>query len=439
MTIRTSMRRSLILLFFAVTVVVPALPVMAAGPGPYQTAVPDGVGGLKAKGYVIARYSYVGSASASTVASRLGITGSFRLSALSDRVALAYRSHHWLDFRHTKQHVLESPFQNRNILQTVSLETNGLLSRGLVTRLGRLLPEMDYAGSPAIDGGVVGFGIGVFSITAAVGSVVDLWNGKRQSSRMLTAEQVKYRSERFRAAAAFQSAAYSSLRQKEASGGFNVGLRRPVWLDAYGAYDFEAKSMARAGLGLSWQATRGSLNIMASLWRNPFDQLYLVEKGRDLPYWGLHSEAVPSTYRDVRVSGSYGSDGWGVRGTFGAMAGVRTGWTAGAYLSTPSFLGLNVNIGTRAMTSDFVEFYSIDGAVTYQVRRVTLQVQSQLRNYSWLGATSSLRHTDGHSEISVSYPLGKHLQADAAVGGYFREFGKGGFKPEVELRLVARR
>jgi hypothetical protein len=425
MGIRTGMRRSLAPLFFAVAMIVLTYPVLAGGP--------------KAKGYVIARYSYVGSPSASGVASRLGITGSFRLSALSDRVALAYRSRHWLDFRHTKKHVLESPFQNRSILQTISLETNGLLGRGLVTRFGRLLPEMDYAGSPAIDGGVVEFDVGAFSVAGAVGRVVDLWNGKRQSSRMLAAEQVKYRTERFRAAAGFQSAAYSSLTQREASGGFNVRLKRPLWFEAYGAYDFEFRMMARAGLGLSWQATQGSLSIVASLWRNPFDQLYLVEKGRDLPYWGLHSEAVPSTYQDVRLSGAYRRDGWGVRGTVGTMAGARTGWTVGAYLATPSLLGLNANIGTRAMKSDFTEFYSVDGLVTYQIQHATLQVQSQLRNYRWLGATSSLRYTDGHSEVSVIYPLGNHIRVDAAVGGYFREFGRGGFKPEAELRLVARR
>jgi len=433
------MRRSPAALFFAVAIVVLTHSAPASVPEPGQAAASDEVAALKAKGYLIARYSYVGSASASTVASRLGITGSLRLSALSDRVALVYRSHHWLDFRHTDKHVLESPFRNRNIIQTISLETNGLLGRGLVTRFGRLLPEMDYASSPAIDGGVVEFDAGALSASTAVGRMVDLWNGKRQSSRILAAEQVKYRSERLRAAVGFQSASYSGLKQREASGGFNVRLTRPVWLEAYGAYDFEAKSTARAGLGLSWQAPQGSLTVSASLWRSPFDQAYLVEKGRNLPYWGLHSEAVPSTYRDVRLSGSYGRDGWGVRGTLGVMADVRAGWTAGAYLAMPSFLGFNVNIGTRATKSDFIKFYSIDGTVTYQVRRATLQVQSQLRNYNWLGGTSSLRHTDDHSEIAVIYPLGRHLHFDAAVGGYFKELGKSGLKPEAELRLVARR
>jgi hypothetical protein len=91
------------------------------------------------------------------------------------------------------------------------------------------------------------------------------------------------------------------------------------------------------------------------------------------------------------------------------------------------------------MKSDFIEFYSVDGAVTYQVRRATLEVQSQIRNYSWLGGPSSLRHTDDHSEIAVSYPLGKHLRVDAAAGAYFKELGKSGLKPEAQLRLVARR
>jgi len=127
-----------------------------------------------------------------------------------------------------------------------------------------------------------------------------------------------------------------------------------------------------------------------------------------------------------------------LRGTVAATAGMRSGWMTSAYLIAPTFFGLNVNGGGQAMQSDYIEFYSLDAVVMMQIRDVTLQLQSQTRNYVWLPLASGLRTTDNYSEISAEYPLRRHLFMSAAAGGFFRTLGDEGFKPQFELRLITR-
>jgi hypothetical protein len=213
-------------------------------------------------------------------------------------------------------------------------------------------------------------------------------------------------------------------------------LNKHLGFEGYGAYDFEFNTLARAGVGLSWRTDTGSLNLSVSRWRNPFDQRYLVDKGRDLPYWGLHSESAPSTYRDVRLSGSYRQGGWGFRGTLGVMAGVRTGWTASSHLTAPSLFGFVGSLGIQAVRSGFTKFYVVDGSVACRVGCANLQVKSQVRRYSWRGQPSSLYTTDGSTEISVDFPISRHFRVGAAAGGDFRELGNEGFRPRLELRLI---
>jgi hypothetical protein len=415
-----------------------SLPVIAAGQPTDTTAVPRNAAGLTAKGYLSARYAYVGSFSAATVYSGMRMTGSLQLSALSDRIILKYRSHHWLSLAHTEKHVLESAFADRNILQTISLETDGLLVRGLRTTLGRFFPDMDYASSPVIDGGALAYELGGFSIGGAAGRMIDIWDGTEESGDILAAGQLRYRTERLRASAGFQSSSYLDVVQREIPAGVTVSLSKSLWLEAYGGYDLKFKETVRAGLGLSWRANGGSLSMAASQWRNPFDQLYLVDKIRTLPYWGLNTRPVPSTYNDLRVSGSWVRGEWGIRGTLGVMGGVRAGWVANSYLTSPLFFGFRASAGAQGMKSDYIEFYSLDATVTKQLRDVSVQLQSQTRNYNWRPRPSGLHNTDTYSEISAEYPLRRHLYLSAAAGGFFRHMGDEGFKPQAELRLIAR-
>ncbi len=413
-------------------------PAPAAGQSSDSTAAPRSAGGLKAKGYLSARYAYVGSSSAATVYSGLRLTGSFQLSALSDRIVFKYRSHHWLNFARPERHVLESAFANRNIVHTGYVETNGLLARGLSARLGRFIPEMDYSSSPVIDGAALVYEFHGVAIGGATGIPVDLWDGREMSNDLLSAAHVKYRTDRVRLSAGYQSASYFDIKQQEAPAGFNVMLTKSVWLETYAAYDFGFRETTRSGAGLSWRGDRGSLSVAASQWRNPFDQLYLLDRSRSLAYWGLYSQSAPSTYRDVRLSGSIGSGGWGVRGALASMAGVRSGWMANAYLMTPSFFGFRANVGAQNMKSDFLTFYSLDALVMKQLREFSLQAQVQARSYDWLPRPSGFYNRDSYWEISAEYPLRRHLYLSAASGGFFRRMGDEWFKPQAELRLIAR-
>ena len=179
-------------------------PAPAAGQPSDSTAAPRSAGGLKAKGYLSARYAYVGSSSAATVYSGLRLTGSFQLSALSDRIVFKYRSHHWLNFARTEKHVLESAFANRNIIHTGYVETDGLLARGLRARLGRFIPETDYSSSPVIDGAALAYEFGGFTVGGAAGVMVDLWDGRETSNDILAAAHLKYRTDRVRVSAGYQ-------------------------------------------------------------------------------------------------------------------------------------------------------------------------------------------------------------------------------------------
>jgi hypothetical protein len=402
------------------------------------TAAPAAPAGFALKGYLNARYVYVGSSSAATVYSGMRMTGSLRLSALSERVAITYRSHHWLSLRHTASHGLESPFENRDILQAVALETDGLLAAGLKTRLGRFFPGMSYGSSPVIDGGALAYERSGFTIGGAAGRPVDVWNGTAASRDMLAAGQLQYRTERVRMSAGYQTSSYLAVRQKEAPAGISVFVSRHVWAEAYGAYDFAFRELARGGVSLSLHADRGGIAVAATQWRNPFDQLYLADRSRSLPYWGLDAKPVPATYNDLRVSGSYGRGRWAFRGTLGVMDGVRHGWTASGYLAVPPFRGFHVSAGAQGMVTDYIDFYSLDATATTQVRDLVIEVQSQTRTYVWRPRSSGLRDTDNYSELSVEYPLRRHLFLSAAAGGFIRKVGNEGFKPQAELRFIAR-
>jgi hypothetical protein len=132
---------------------------------------------FKAKGYFYARYTYIGSTSAATTYSGFLATGSFQVSAFDEKVSLLYRSQHWMSFARTSSSILESPFENRHIVQTAALETNGIGLPGLKLRLGRFFPEFDYASTPVIDGGTASWDGPGFALKAALGRTVDVWNG----------------------------------------------------------------------------------------------------------------------------------------------------------------------------------------------------------------------------------------------------------------------
>jgi hypothetical protein len=95
-------------------------------------------------------------------------------------------------------------------------------------------------------------------------------------------------------------------------------------------------------------------------------------------------------------------------------------------------------LGGQAVRSDYVEFYSLDGRLLYEIRGVALEIDSQFREYEWLSGSPGPRTRDAYSEVSAEYPLRRHLYLSAAGGGFFRTMGTEGFKPQAELRLIAR-
>ncbi len=399
---------------------------------PYASAA-----GLAVRGYLSLRYAYVGSASRSTVYQALRLTGSFEVSAFSNRVSLKYRSHHWITFDHTKSAVLESPFENRSIFQTAYLELRDLPFKGLKLRGGRMFPEMDYASLLVIDGGWLSWEIGSLTLTGSAGRTIDYWSGKPDSGQLQAAGGLRYQTHSLRVSLGFNSGEYFGLKKSEMPGGVYALLGREFWFDAYGSYDFEARQLARAGLSLSWRSDPYNLSLTASVWTNPFDELTLADKNKTAIYWADFSD-LPVTYRDLRFGFSTNGKGFGFRGSFGWLGGVRSGVVGNAYVVFPAFWGFRFTLGGQAMNSDFIQFYSADITAQRQFGNVLVQVQSQTRYYQWEPRASGFHTMDTYSELSVEYPLVRHFYLSLAGGGYFRKLGDERFKPQVEVRLIYR-
>jgi hypothetical protein len=407
-----------------------------------ETAQPPASSRIPFRGYLSFRYMYVGSAAASTIGKGFRLTGQFRWSFDGSKITLRYRSNSWVNFSHPDNKILESPYENKHIIQTVAVDTNGLIAPGVKTTLGRFFPEFDYASSPVLDGGAASWTSDGFSISAAAGRMVDVWSGQEASSDLFAAAQIKYKDRTFSLSAGYNSGSYPGLSttilEKELPVGFNLFLTDAVWVEAYGSYDFQAKQVARAGLSLSWHSETVSFSLLASQWTNPFDELFILDKTSPYGTWGLYAQEVPATYKDLRLSASWGGGGWGVRGSFGLMGGIRSGWTAGAGLTLPKVAGIRFTLGGQAMKTDFIEFYSADAAGEGTLGDLLIRVQSQTRYYQWLPRASGFHNFDNYSELSVEYPLGRHVWLNAAGGGYIRQIGNETFKPQVELRLILR-
>lgn len=389
-----------------------------------------------AKGNLVARWSYIGSSSSSTDYSALRISGSLGVSALSDRVALRFRSHHWLHFQRTERHVLESAFENRSILHTASIVTDGLLLPGLQTEAGRFFPELEYGSSPPIDGGSIGYERRGFAAGIAGGRCVDVWNGRADDPLGLA--RLRYRTRRFTAAAGFQLRKRGEVHQRELPAGLSLHLEGGLRIEAYGAYDFAFDEIARAGGSVSWQRSRSSIALSATRWRNPFDQLVLLDRGTSLSDGNLSAPPVPASFDDIRASGSLARGRWRGRGALGLMRGARSGWTANACVTAPPMLGFLVSLGGQGMHSDFIDLYSLDAAIERRVGEASLRIETQTRNYEWASRPSRLHLTDNYSLISADYPLRRHLSLGLEAGGFFRTIGDERFKPQVSVRLSTR-
>ena len=394
------------------------------------------------RGYLSFRYMYVGSAAASTIGNGFRLTGQFRWSFADNKITLRYRSNSWVNFSHPDNKVLESPYENKHILQTVAVDTNGLIAPGVKTTLGRFFPEFDYASSPVLDGGAASWTSNGFSISAAAGRMVDVWSGAEASSDLFYAAQVKYKDRTFSLSAGYNAGSYpgftTSLIKKELPVGLNLFLTDAVWIEAYGSYDFQAKELARAGFSLSWRSDTVSFSLLASQWTNPFDQLFILDKVSAYGTWGLYAQAVPATYKDLRLSASWGNGGWGVRGSFGLMGGVRSGWIANAGLTLPRWAGIRFTVGAQSMKSDFIQFTSLDVAGEGSIGDILIRLQSQTRYYQWQPRASGFHNLDNFTELSAEYPLGRHVWLNLAGGGYIRQVGNETFKPQIELRLILR-
>jgi len=394
---------------------------------------------FKAKGYFYARYFYLGSASSSTVYSGLTAMGSLRISALDDKIAIQYKSYHWMSFSRTASAVLESPFENRHIVQAVALETKDLGLKGLRMKLGRFFPQLEYASTPVIDGGAATWQGGGFSLSAVLGRTVDLWTGGEDGSDLFAGGQLKYRAGPVSLSAGFNTGAYNGLKRRELPVGANLAVSERVWIEGYAAYDPERRELARAGLSLAWHSDGATLSVSATEWRNPFDQLMLLDKSGSFATSGLFDATVPAVYRDARLSGSFMAGEWSFRGQAGLMSGVRSGWLAAASMTPPPiFPGWSLTAGFQAMKTDMVQFTSFEAAVAGDLGAFSLQLQTQLRTYRWISGATGDSYLDDFSELSVEYPLARHLTLNAAFGGFIRQMGNEGFKPQAEFRLIFR-
>lgn len=393
--------------------------------------------GLAVKGYLSLRYAYIGSAVKSTAYQGLRLTGSFEISALSNKISLKYRSHHWITFEHTKSAVLQSPFENRSIFQTVYLEARDVAAKGLRVRAGRMFPEMDYASLLVIDGVWLGWDMGSLFVTGSVGRTIDYWSGRPDSAQIQATGGVRYQTPSFRFSLGFNSGEYFGVKKAEVPAGLYALLGRDFWFDAYASYDFEAKKMARAGLSLSWRTGRCNFSLMASQWTNPFEELSLAGKNETAIYW-VDSQNLPVTYSDIRLGFSMSGKGFGFRASGGWMGGVRSGWIGNGTILFPAVWGIRLSLGGQAMKSDFIEFYSAEVMAQKQVGDVFFQVLSQTRYYQWQPSLSGFHVMDTYGELSVEYPLLRHFHLSLAGGGYFRKLGNEGFKPQAEFRLIYR-
>ena len=100
--------------------------------------------------------------------------------------------------------------------------------------------------------------------------------------------------------------------------------------------------------------------------------------------------------------------------------------------------GCSAELAHKTEAGMVIEFYSVDGRLLYEIRGVALEIESQFREYRWLPGSSGPRTRDAYSEVSAEYPLRKHVYLSAGGGGFFRTMGNEGFKPQAELRLIAR-
>lgn len=390
------------------------------------------------RGYLNLHYLYSGSAASTPVSNGLRLTGNFRFTAFSGRLQLVFRSHSWFHFQRSRVSVLESPYVNRRFVQSLYVEGRDWLVRGLVLRFGRFFPDVDYASLPLLDGGRLRLERGRWTLTAAAGRGVDVWDGKELSSDWHTALGFQYRTERLRVLLGGSSGSYREWTKHEVSGGLDGRLGRNLWLDGYAAYDAKAREMSRAGIGLSWRPETGSLHLslQATWWRNAFDQLVDMSRPSTLHDW--LPDWQPVEFRDLRLTVSQRGKKWGWRASAGLMQGARSGWVASAFLRRSVFGPLSVEVGGQVMDTDFIHYYSVQGSLLAVLRSVTLELRSQARLYQWQPRPSDYKNSDNFSELRLEVPAGRHLYLGLSAGVFVRELGDETFRPQLEANIIYR-
>jgi len=395
---------------------------------------------LRASGYLNLQYSFVGSAASETTLSAMYLTGSLRLSTRSQRFSLVYRSHHWIDFRHTEGSLYGDPFSDRHVLHTVYLEGKDVFGRGLNLRLGRFFPAVESAALTVNDGGMLEWKRGKFGLSVAAGKPVDIWNGSADSGEWQAAAGLRFCSGNLRWAWSFAYGTYWQIRRSELASQFSLQLENSVWADVQAAFDFESRELARASFGFSWRNDQVHLSLAASEWRNPFEQLVADSRTQELPYWGYESEPVPSIYRDIRFSASWRAKRlrWSWRGMLGRLAGVRSGWLGNIFFQGPAFFGLGWSLGGQVLDSDYIRLLSLDAAVTYQRGPWAFQLLSQSRLYQWQPRPSAFRNVDNYVELQAEYPPAPHLYLRVAAGLFIRKLGDERLKERLQLQFIYR-
>lgn len=391
------------------------------------------------RGYLNLRYAYSGSAASAVSSHGLRLTGQFRLSAFADRLRLVFRSHNWFHFARTRGTVLESPYVNRRIVQSLYLETSDLLARGLVLRAGRFFPDIDYTALPLLDGGGLRWSSGRWTLAAAAGRGVDPWNGREMGSDWHGAVGLQFRSERLRLALAGSGGSFQEWRRREVASGLDAKLGGSLWLDGYAAYDWSARGMSRGGVGLSWRPDAGVLNVslQATWWRSPFDQFYDASRPSALHDW-MSPDWRPQQFSDLRLTVSARGRHWGWRGTAGVMQGVRSGWLANAFVQRTVFGPLRLEAGGQVMESDFIHYYSAQAGLQAALPAFTLELRTQSQVYQWQPRPSGFRNSDNFSELRLEVPVGRRLYLSVGGGAFFRELGDEKVRLQLEANVIYR-
>ncbi len=408
---------------------------------PIATAVAQGniaPSGVIAQGYINLHYRFIGSAVQATQYNGFHLTGRLRLGFWNDRIRVVYRSHHYIQLSRPEEFIYTEAYRNRHIFHTAYLEIAGLANHHVNVRLGRQYPDVAGVLIHPMDGAWTEVRVGHWQVRAAGGRPIDIWHGAPLSGGVQLCGNVGWTSSRLQWSVGFVHLATEQRTTREIGMQIHWNPRGRVWVFVGGAYDLEIRDRTRVTAQVSVRGARVYVSLMASEWRNPWEQLRVYDEVRTLTYFGRFAETPPSTFRDLRAVVGIRTRQWAVRGSFGYMRGVRSGWIATGWVRSPKWKWFRLELGGQAIRSDYTNFYTVDAALITIVRSVQVRVHTQARVYQWLPSRSGFRYADNFTHIEIEWPVSPRLFMRIRGGVIFRQIGDESFKPLLDTLLLYR-